>query len=525
VANIGVNPTSGSAQIEQSTQFIDNLTWTVGHHTIKTGIDFQHTAFNLVNSLDRRFLFQGLSASNGRAAVTPLNQYLNTVAKLTDPATGRPFTYSQFVIQGGTPALDTSFDFVNLFVQDEYRVSPRLTLNFGLRYELLLFPTLDKDAPFEASRTIRNDGNNFAPRVGFSWSPFADQKTVVRGSYGVFYDTPGLNIFTNAALINGDRLLSYQIAGGDAAAPAFPNVVEINDPKFVTRPNITAFTRDFQIMYQQQANFVIQRQLTDTLGLSLQYSWAGTRQGPYQRDINLGTPTRFLADGRPVFGGNAARPDTRFNQINLVESGSNSNYNAFDLTLRRRFARGVSLGFTWGWGHALSDNLQEGTSLQDPTNRRRDYGNRESDTRHTIVLQGLYSPRFSSSAVKWLNGFEISTMTYYNSGYPINVNSGVDLNNDGQANDRPLYRGRNDVYGPELFQMDLRLTRSFKFRERYEAAAILETENSFNSTNPNCGISSGCTGAVVNNVNNADFGRITSARSARNVQFGFRFRF
>jgi hypothetical protein len=334
-----------------------------------------------------------------------------------------------------------------------------------------------------------------------------------------------LNIFTNAALINGRRLLSYQIAGTDPAAPVFPNVIEVADPRFVTPPNITAFTSDFKLMYQQQGNLVVQREIAGGIALSAQYAYANTRQGPYQRDINLGAPVSRLADGRPVFGGNAARPDTRFRQINLIESGSNSSYNAFDLTIRRRFSKGVSMGLTWGWGHALSDNLQAGTALMDPTNRMRDYGARESDVRHTLVLQGLYEPVYKAQGLRWINGFELSTMTYYNSGYPINVASGVDLNNDGQVNDRPLYRGRNDVVGPALLQIDLRLSRSFKFRERYTAAALIETENTMNSTNPNCSITGGCTGAVVNNVNNADFGRITSARSARNVQFGFRFRF
>jgi hypothetical protein len=348
---------------------------------------------------------------------------------------------------------------------------------------------------------------------------------VVRGSYGIFFDTPGLNIFTNAAQVNGHRLLSYQIAGSDPQAPVFPNIAQLSDPKFAVVPNITAFTRNFQIMYQQQANLVVQRELGGGFTMSMQYGYANTRQGPYQRDINLGAPVSTLADGRPVYGGNASRPDARFRQINLIESGSNSNYNAFDFTLRRRFTKGVSFGATWSWAHALSDNLQEGTALSDPTNRARDYGSRESDVRHTLALQGLYGPKFTTPGMKWANGFELSSMTYFNSGYPINAASGVDLNNDGQLNDRPLYRGRNDVTGPSLFQMDLRLTRTFVVRERYRLAAMFETENTLNKLNANCSITSGCTGAVVSNVNALDFGRITSARSARNVQFGFRFLF
>ena len=525
VANIGVNPNAGNVQIEQSMQFIDNLTWTAGRHTLKTGIDFQHTAFNLVSTLDRTFTFSGLAASGSRGAVSALNQYLFAKQGASDPATGKPYTYTQFAIGGGDPALDTSFNFTNLFLQNELRVSQNLTVNLGVRWEGLAFPVLDDQAPYPGSRRINDPKMNFAPRAGFAWSPDASRKTVVRGSYGIYFDTPGLNIFTNAAQINGHRLLSYQIAGSDASAPAFPNVVKISDPRFVVPPNITAFTPDFKIMYQQQANLILQHEVGRAMTVNVQYSYANTRQGPYVRDINLGAPVSTLADGRPVFGGNAARPDTRFRQINLIESGSNSNYNALDVTLRRRFSQGISFGATWSWGHALADNLQEGTALSDPTNRRRDYGNRESDVRHTMVLQALYEPTFHTPQMHWMNGFQLSTMTYYNSGYTINAQAGIDLNNDGVLNDRPLYRGRNDVAGPELVQIDLRLARTFRVRERYEVAGLFETENTLNSTNPNCSITAGCTGAVVNTVNSADFGRITSARSSRNVQFGFRVRF
>ena len=522
VANFGSIPVAGSVQIEQSAQLIDNITWTRSRHTLKAGFDFQHTAFDLVNALDRRFVFGGLSASNGRPAVSALNQYLNTLQSVSDPATGKPYTYTQYLFSGGQNALDMGFNFVNFFIQDEFRLAQNFTLNLGLRYEQQLTPTLDQAAPFALSQRVSNDKNNFAPRFGFSWSPFSNRKTVVRGSYGIYYDTPGLNIFTNAALINGHRLLSYQVNGADPLAPVFPNAAPLTDPKFAVAPNITAFTPDFQIMYQQQANLIVQRELVGGAAISMQYSYANTRQGPYLRDINLGAPVSTLADGRPVFGGNAARPDTRFRQINLIESGSNSNYHALDVTLRKRFAKGVSFGANWGWGHALSDNLQEGTALSDPTNRQRDYGSRESDVRHSVTVQAVYAPQFGGRLVK---GFELSTMTYYNSGYPINATAGADLNNDGVLNDRPLFRGRNDVGGPSLVQLDLRLSRNFLLRDRYQLAALIETENTLNSTNPNCSITSGCTGAVVNNATAADFGRVTSARSARNVQFGFRFRF
>jgi hypothetical protein len=116
-------------------------------------------------------------------------------------------------------------------------------------------------------------------------------------------------------------------------------------------------------------------------------------------------------------------------------------------------------------------------------------------------------------------------MIFFNSGYPINAVSGIDLNNDGISNDRPLFRGRNDVAGPGLTQFDARLQRSFTIREHYRIVGLLEAENALNHTNANCSTAGGCSGAVVSTATAADFGRITSARTARNVQFGFKFVF
>jgi hypothetical protein len=105
------------------------------------------------------------------------------------------------------------------------------------------------------------------------------------------------------------------------------------------------------------------------------------------------------------------------------------------------------------------------------------------------------------------------------------VTSGIDLNNDGTLNDRPLFRGFDDVTGPAMRQLDARLIRVFPIRERYRITAILETENLLNETNAACSTASGCTGAVISTATAADFRRITSARTARNVQMGLKFNF
>ncbi|MCX6613687.1 MAG: TonB-dependent receptor, partial [Acidobacteria bacterium] len=214
VANFGVNPLAGSGSVESSTQFINNLSWTKGRHTLKAGIDYQTTNFDVLSALTRVFSFNGLAAVTGvRPAVTPLDQYLNTTRNVIDPATNRPYTYTQLSQDIGQNEVTLRFHFVNFFAQDEYRINSRLTLNLGVRYELILFPVLDNQAPFALSRNINTDRNNIAPRIGLSYSPFKDGKTVIRAGYGLFYDSPSLSLVSNGAQVNGRRILNYTVPG------------------------------------------------------------------------------------------------------------------------------------------------------------------------------------------------------------------------------------------------------------------------------------------------------------------------
>jgi len=525
VANIGYDPLAKTETSEQSSQLIDNLTWTHGRSTWKAGVDVEHTSFDILRGQNRAFTFGGLAASNGRPAVSPLNQYLNTLANTIDPATGKPYTYTQFAEDGGDPKLQIAFNFLNLFLQDEFRITPRLTLNIGVRYEKIFFPSLDKNAPYPLSRKIDGDSTDIAPRFAFSWSPLASNKTVVKGSYGLYYDVPSLAIFYNAAQVNGSRFLSYQVNGSDPAAPVFPNVPSLTGSSFAVAPNINAFAPGFHNTYQHQANLQVQHEAFGNFLVTAGYNFAALRHGLYSENINLGAPVSYLADGRPVFGNRAAHPDQRFNQINLIESGGNTNYNAFFVNVTKRLSAGLEFAATYTWSHALGNTLGEGGAPQDPTNLARDYGNSDNDVRHYFVAQGLYEPRFNNSRIRWINGFEISGTAFYNSGYPINQTTGIDLNNDGNLNDRPLFVRRNAFRGPDIFQIDARLTRSFTIRERYRIMGIAEAENLLNSTNANCSTAGGCTGAVISTAGATDFGRITSARTARNFQLGAKFTF
>jgi hypothetical protein len=177
------------------------------------------------------------------------------------------------------------------------------------------------------------------------------------------------------------------------------------------------------------------------------------------------------------------------------------------------------------YSHALADNIGEGGSISDPTNLRRDYGNADNDTRHNLVIQGIYQPTVSVNSWRWLNGFEFSSMTFINSGYPINPIAGTDLNQDGVINDREPFVSRNSLRGSGLSQEDAQLKRYFNFGERFHLAAFVQVENLLNTNNLNCNTTTGCTGAVINAMNSPNFLNEQSARTSRNTQFGLSLKF
>src|SRR5262249_708460 len=148
----------------------------------------------------------------------------------------------------------------------------------------------------------------------------------------LFYDVPPLSIIYNAAQVNGNRFLSYQVAGGAANAPSFPTIPAAGLSSQIVPPSINAFDLGFHNTYQQQMNVQIQRDLGWNWIMTAGYNLALARHGLYANNINLGTPTAFLADGRPVFGGTKLNP--QFNQINLITSGGNTNYNAMFVNLK-----------------------------------------------------------------------------------------------------------------------------------------------------------------------------------------------
>jgi Carboxypeptidase regulatory-like domain/TonB dependent receptor len=509
VATLGTDASANQYYLEHQYNFIDALSRRWGRHQFKAGFDI-----GTIHVISKDRLAQTFTFSN-------LTNYLNTVNHVVNPATGTTNWYTQLVQAFGNNVADHTTNSYNFYAQDTFQMSPRLTFSYGIRYEYLNYPGLDSTAPLQNSRTVRSDPANWAPRVGMVWR--ADDKTVVRGGFGLFYDTLNLRLLSQVIRQNGSNVLSYTITPSVAGAPLFPNLLA-SPAGTLTKPSVTTFAPDFKQLHMLQGNVQVERALAKDLSMTVGIQYYGGRHIPVLLDVNLGAPVGFLADGRPQFS-SANRLNSSFNQILQLSSVANSAYYGGFLAVNKRFSHDFQFAASYTLGHAFNVNDSTGdagSNVTDSTNLRRDYGVSSSDQRHRFVLQGVWQPRVQKNVL--LDGWMIAPNVTLTSAFPINVVQGSDLNGDAVNNDRPLFRGRNDTTGYGFKEVNLRISRKFKVYERFSLEFIAEAENLLNSTNAAC-TTAGCTGAVVNTFNASDFKRITSATDSRQIQLGARLRF
>lgn len=208
VANFGTATSSPLARDINLFEVVDNVSTQRGKHSAKVGIDFLYNRVNIV--------FPG--ALQGVYNFTSLNNFLNG-------------NYSTFQQAFGASSQFQSNPNFGLFVQDEWRLRPNLTINAGLRYDLQFLPN-----------PIQTDTNNIAPRLGFAYAP-GNRKTVIRASFGLYYDRIPLRATSNALQRDGSKYIVVQLSPTQAGAPVFPNVLTAQPSTLLTKPNITRIDR------------------------------------------------------------------------------------------------------------------------------------------------------------------------------------------------------------------------------------------------------------------------------------------
>jgi hypothetical protein len=391
----------------------DYLSWFHGKHSVKAG--FRWAYYHANNVTASQNLYGNLAFSN-RFTGFPYADFL----------LGIPSTASRSGPPLDQPFVRPSYDF---FVTDEYKITPKLTMNIGLRYELhpdwssgnglaSLFDiktgsivvedgSLSKVSPLvpanyvpviEASKAgysggalLQTDKNNFAPRLGVAWRPF-DEKTVVRAGFGIFYD-----LVPTAVSMAGSP---FSISEPSYTNPATnPNVIlplvfppSVAGPTTISLPG--AFKKDLRIPYSLQYNFTIERQIAK-MGVRLSYIGTGTRQGEYQYNYNQPLASTALFVNKP-------RPFAQYPGITYTTNGAGHQYNSLNLEIKRRFATGFLYDFSWVWARDIGD-LERDQSPENSYDLKRERAVWEDLPTHRVTGDFIYELPFGRGK-RWLSG-------------------------------------------------------------------------------------------------------------------------
>jgi Carboxypeptidase regulatory-like domain/TonB dependent receptor len=479
VANFGAATVSPLARDINLFEAVDNISTQRGAHSLKFGTGFLYNRVNI--------LFPG--AVQGVYAFSSLNNFLN----------GNYLNYQQAF---GAPSQFQSNPNIGVFIQDEWRIRPDLTLNAGLRYDLQFLPD-----------PIKTDTDNVAPRMGIVYAP-GDRKTVVRASFGLFYDRIPLRATSNALQRDGSKFLVVQLSPTQPGAPVFPNVLAVQPAALPTKPNITRIDPNIEASYSEQANLQIERELPGNAVISVGYLHLRALHVILSRNVNV--PTVPTSTGIPNLG----RPDPNWGNISRFESSGNSYYDGMVVSFNKRAARWANVRVSYTLSKTIDDagNFFFST-VQNNFNIREDRGLSDNDQRHRLVVSGsLEAPQQTKSV---LRGFQLGYIFTYGSHLPFNVLLGSDRNLDTNNNDRPLGVGRNTGRGFDFASLDLRLSRSFRITERVGLQLLAEGFNVLNRANlgvPNNTFGAGSTPLPT-------FGQPTAAFDPRQFQFGMKVSF
>jgi hypothetical protein len=429
-------------------------------------------------------------------------------------AGNRPNQFTQAFPGPGTTGA-TSNPNVNeyaFFVEDSWRVTSNLTLNYGLRYDLfdyaqppVLNPNSGLYAAGLATDRIHIDKTDYSPRFGFAWSPVSNGRTVLRGGYGIFYAvTP--SIFTGTAFTqNGIQVQTFTYTGFNSIPVTYPNLLPAI-PATNRTPSLFVFARDFRNAQTQQWNFNVEHQIGNNYSITLGYLGVKGSHLPRARDINL---FPALPVSYPVLGGGLltftrhpnGRPNPAFQRIMLADSGADSIYHGGFVQLTKRFSRDFLVQTSYTWSHAIDDNpdatqvvvgTDDAKSVQDSLLPNLDRGNANADIRSRFVFSGVWNwnfvPNGANPILRYaLNGWQLSTIATLQTGRPYTSTVGQvpDLNNDGNTrNDRTPGQGRNALRGPNFLGDDVRLSRFFPLgNERIRLQLIGEAFNITNRVN------------------------------------------
>jgi hypothetical protein len=457
---IGGGAQADSIRTEHHFTLVDALTWSKGRQTLKFGInipDWSWRGYNDRTNTGGTFYFSSLATYS----------------------LGQPYS---FVLQSGDG--DTNFleKVLGLFVRDEIRVRPNLTVDVGLRYDW---------------QNYFHDDNNLAPRASFAYSPDAGGKTVIRGGAGVFYDRTGPGPIQDLLKYDGSHLMKYVITD-----PGFPNPVPPGEALGAQPASLVRLAPNVTIPYLLDYGVGVERQLRPKTTLALNVHGTRGYDQFRSRDVNAPPPPGYTT-----------RADPSYSVIRQIESAGTARSINVETTLRGQATKYFTGTAQYSIGRAWNDT--SGVTWMPPNmyDLSREYGPSDFDRTQVVELFGTFI------AGPWSN-FGVSYEAF--NGRPYSLTTGLDLFNTGTANARPPGVGRNTLRGPGYASLDLRWFREFPFSPAGQPKAKRSTTigidafNVANRVNYN---------TPVGNLSSPFFGQPISAQPARRIQFSLRIRF
>mgnify|MGYP005842162011 CR=1 FL=1 len=435
--------------IEKHVQLIDNFTYYAGNHALKAGFNVDLIDYN--NWFPRY--------AGGQYYFRSWNDFFD----------GKVYQFTQaFYTEDGR--VKFSVNHYAGYLQDEWRVSPTLTINGGVRYDLQNNPSPTVVNPnFPQTGRIDDDTNNWAPRVGFAWDPFGKGRTVVRGGAGYFFDTTPALLLANVLLNNGLSGQRYVVrCSSSTPCPTFPNLLPNPGSLTASTPSLFVVEDGFENPRTKRISLGVEQQLGGDLSVGGEFIWSETDNLERLLDLNL------VAVGTTPWGGNLydyrQRNYSGFGTIAQITSDARAEYRAFVVKARKRWANNWMFDASYTYSKAEDNNSNERTvsindyaSGEDPLNIDNNWGPSDFDIRHRFVGSGTVR-------LPW--GLQAATIVTISSGYPFTPTDGRCWNQVGSSCFDPssiryraywdgIHYGRNSFRQPYYRNVDVRLSKAF----------------------------------------------------------------
>ena len=554
-------------RIDTTGHIDQTFTYTVGSHQFRFGGDYRYSRLDVFYDANAPgvFSFNGTQGPLANPSDTwGFGPNMGSLNALADFLAGRVATGNARIAYGNQQRI-YNLNGGSVFAQDSWKITPKLTLNYGLNWVyqgpidnpknlISTFIPADGGITYVGTHGLNSlwprDLHDFAPRFGFAYQPKAGGKLVIRGGWGMFYQVPNISYFGNSNSANGAATGINVNIGGPAPVLSLVNQAPITlasgVPIFATSSATGPFgafsvSQHFVTAYSMNTNLNVQYELAKDSVVEVGYSGSLSRHLPDTLDINqipIGSPE--LITSRPYY---SQFPNLA--AINEVQSVGNGHFNGLLASLRTTSFHGFSSRLSYTLGHSMDDlSYARGIIPQNSYCLKCDYGNSDFDIRNSFSMFLTYATPQPVKYKALLGGWQFNTLFSFFTGSPFTVYSGNDSSGTGEFTDRANVIGnpfsgvpasdratstyywfnpaafaapaagtygnekRNQFYGPPTHQIDFSVFKNFSITEHARLQFRAEIFNIFNFTNYS---------GPANNVQGSNLGQVGSTYD---VSFG-----